>query len=276
MAVAATTFVTCFAVSAAGGTWWGGLTWPYISDTGREPPEAYVFGVGLTLASLLAAASATSQRRQLLLTKSWLVPVAIESGSSGRSVCGCLPVSAMITGGWLAHLAALPFGITVGWVSTRTSIIVHFIGALGFFFFTLVAVACNTLAVGGLVRLGASWLYTSLVIKRVLFVCAAIAFVVHVVIGNIIVCESPNDDGVFDYRGCLAEQHVITVSQHAMVYLFLAILGTYALDKLGLGEGTSYDSGSSPLELSLSSEMSSDGRTQSAVVTSESDSSSST
>ena len=35
----------------------GGLDWPYISDTGREKPEYYIFSIFLTIAALLYAAT---------------------------------------------------------------------------------------------------------------------------------------------------------------------------------------------------------------------------
>jgi hypothetical protein len=52
-AVAVLTYVTCIILTAALGTYTGGLRMPYFSDTGREGAGYWVFAVGLCLAAAL-------------------------------------------------------------------------------------------------------------------------------------------------------------------------------------------------------------------------------
>lgn len=40
------TIVACMIISRVRGDYTGGLVWPYISDTGRDKPQYYLFAVG--------------------------------------------------------------------------------------------------------------------------------------------------------------------------------------------------------------------------------------
>ncbi|DAZ99508.1 TPA: hypothetical protein N0F65_005380 [Lagenidium giganteum] len=44
-----TTLLTCLTIVKVKHIWVGGLTWPFFSDMGRDPPAYYVFCVGLSL-----------------------------------------------------------------------------------------------------------------------------------------------------------------------------------------------------------------------------------
>ncbi|EGD76574.1 hypothetical protein PTSG_07691 [Salpingoeca rosetta] len=50
--IAITTIILCFIISQSLGHDTGGLTWPYVSDTGRDDPEHIVFAIGLTVAAV--------------------------------------------------------------------------------------------------------------------------------------------------------------------------------------------------------------------------------
>ena len=50
--VGISTIVTCMIVSQSLDHETGGLTWPYISDTGRDNPEYYIFAVGMLFLSV--------------------------------------------------------------------------------------------------------------------------------------------------------------------------------------------------------------------------------
>ncbi|KAG6977046.1 hypothetical protein JG688_00000739 [Phytophthora aleatoria] len=47
------TMVSCVIIVKANNIWVSGLTWPFLSDMGRDYPAYYVFGTGLTLVAIL-------------------------------------------------------------------------------------------------------------------------------------------------------------------------------------------------------------------------------
>eukprot|EP00042_Codosiga_hollandica_P024431 m.102788 g.102788 ORF g.102788 m.102788 type:complete len:120 (-) comp51548_c0_seq1:594-953(-) len=49
------TIVTVMIVSRARDDFTGGLAWPYISDTGRDKPQYYLFAVGLSVTGFFFA-----------------------------------------------------------------------------------------------------------------------------------------------------------------------------------------------------------------------------
>ncbi|EEY66981.1 uncharacterized protein PITG_17759 [Phytophthora infestans T30-4] len=87
------TMVSCVIIVKANDIWVSGLTWPFLSDMGRDYPAYYVFGTGLTLAAILlvftwtfnwryhmAALPEDSHVYRVLSTISWVAGVLANPG----------------------------------------------------------------------------------------------------------------------------------------------------------------------------------------------------
>ncbi|KNC47737.1 uncharacterized protein AMSG_03964 [Thecamonas trahens ATCC 50062] len=215
------TIFTCVVISSATDSWYGGLTVPYISDTGREKPETYLFAIGMSTAALLAGVVATTEASYL---RAHLGALKLPADSGKLPVrfgwLGASPVvlSRMATVAWINHLLAVPFGIIVGTVSTRVSIGLHVLGAAGFFLFTMIATVLNTIVVGQALSGGAVWLSLSFKLKRVLVSMACVTVILYQGVGRVVACDAPDNDGVYDYR------------ESRIGLPFLTIVATYALD----------------------------------------------
>ena len=224
---AVVTFVLCAIISSSEDVDFGGLTYPYLSDTGREKPAFYLFAIGLTLSSLAAgvaaAAEASALRRHAAV---------VDALKSRGCCCTCCSVSVLIYTALGFHIASIPGGILVGTVSTRTSTGLHSFGASLFFAATIVAVIINTAVVWRLVNAGRVALTTSLRIKQVAVAVAFLAFLVYQPIGWVLLakCDSPEVDGVYNYRECKEEHHARTVTQHLFVLCSLVLVMSYILD----------------------------------------------
>ncbi|KAK1929471.1 hypothetical protein P3T76_015039 [Phytophthora citrophthora] len=123
------TMVTCVIIVKANHIWVSGLTWPFLSDMGRDYPAYYVFATGLTLVALLLVAT---------WTFNW------------RYHVSALPEDAMVFRAislvsFIAGVLANPGLPVLAFFDTSKHSELHAAGAEWFFYLEAIAVLLNTI-----------------------------------------------------------------------------------------------------------------------------------
>ncbi|KAL3660201.1 hypothetical protein V7S43_014732 [Phytophthora oleae] len=123
------TMVSCVIIVKANHIWVSGLTWPFLSDMGRDYPAYYVFATGLTLVALLLVAT---------WTFNW------------RYHVSALPEDAMVFRAislisFIAGVLANPGLPVLAFFDTSKHSELHAAGAEWFFYLEAIAVLLNTI-----------------------------------------------------------------------------------------------------------------------------------
>ncbi|TDH70428.1 hypothetical protein CCR75_006528 [Bremia lactucae] len=123
------TLVSCLIIVKVDGIWVSGLTWPFLSDMGRDYPAYYVFAAGLTIVAFLLV---------ITWTFNWFYHMsALPANAKGFRVLAAITFVA----GSTANLG-LPI---LAFFDTSKYAEIHVLGAEWFFYIETIAVFLNTL-----------------------------------------------------------------------------------------------------------------------------------
>ena len=201
--VAVLTYIVCIAITVSNGTYIGGLSFPYFSDTGRDMPAYAVFSVGLTATCLLYIPLHLYILREVKATE----VKATEAGTAGAPSCCCgrpcgggsrCSTACQATGAAACAIVSAPFLSVLAIADTAFHADLHQYAAYLFFLLNVVSVALyrhvfNSLALaaasaaGGEAALAARHARSSNV-KRVLSYCFYAAFLLYLPIGIAVNC----------------------------------------------------------------------------------------
>ncbi|KAG7398928.1 hypothetical protein PHYBOEH_010033 [Phytophthora boehmeriae] len=123
------TLVSCVIIVKANDIWVSGLTWPFLSDMGRDAPAYYVFATGLTLTAVLLVITWTFNWRYHL--------TALSEGATAYRVVSSIS--------WIAGVVANPGLPVLAFFDTSKHSGLHAAGAEWFFYLETIAVLLNTI-----------------------------------------------------------------------------------------------------------------------------------
>ncbi|KAI9913839.1 hypothetical protein PsorP6_005879 [Peronosclerospora sorghi] len=123
------TMVLCVIIVKAKHIWVGGLSWPFLSDMGRDPPAYYVFTTGLTLVAIMLVFTWTFNWR-------YQVSALPEEATVFRAISLISFIAGVIANAGLPVLA---------FFDTSKHAKVHLAGAEWFFYIETIAVFLNTI-----------------------------------------------------------------------------------------------------------------------------------
>lgn len=139
VSVSLTTLIVCVIITKVNDVWVSGLSWPFFSDMGRDPPAYYVFVVGLTtLAILLAIAWHFNYRFQARVLRD---EAHIFSLMSNEPTKRLLLIARIVLVSGIVSTIGLPV-LSIFDVSSYVQ--VHVVGAYWFFAWEALAVFLNT------------------------------------------------------------------------------------------------------------------------------------
>jgi len=216
--LAISTLIACLVVSQSLHHDTGGLTLPYISDTGRDPPEHYIFAVGLTISGLGLAITAVLNF--LTVNSREISNIHIKRCASATIAVGALG------GIFLALLSNL---------DDKDYPNVHLYCAILFFVCALVFVSLNLPIYYFIWKENKSKTSKkSFLWKLVLGILFYIFFIIYIPIGLAIVCSWDQDPEthLYNYRGCIPIHHTRTSTQYGSVISFLLFVCSLTVDFL--------------------------------------------
>ena len=257
------TYIVCIAITVSNGTYIGGLSFPYFSDTGRDMPAYAVFSVGLTATCLLYIPLHLAVLREIKAT---------EAGMAGAPSCCCgrpcgrgsrCSTACLATGAAACAIVSAPFLSVLAIADTAFHADLHQYAAYLFFLLNVVSVALYrhvfhslALAAGGDAAL-ATRLARSSKVKRVLSYCFYAAFLLYLPIGIAVNCafvrlpmaacvnelklgagycaeralaSNTTLTVLWDYTPCLGTNTMRSVSQFFSIVSLLLFNGSFILD----------------------------------------------
>ncbi|KAF4325112.1 hypothetical protein JM18_000578 [Phytophthora kernoviae] len=124
-----TTLLSCVIIVKVNDIWVSGLTWPFLSDMGRDAPAYYVFAFGLTLTAILLVITWTFNWRYHLM--------ALPEGDTTYRFISFV--------GWVTGVLANPGLPILAFFDTSKHSGLHAAGAEWFFYLETIAVLLNTI-----------------------------------------------------------------------------------------------------------------------------------
>mmetsp|Transcript_13564 Transcript_13564/g.33257 ORF Transcript_13564/g.33257 Transcript_13564/m.33257 type:complete len:289 (-) Transcript_13564:221-1087(-) len=222
--IALFTIIVCVIITTSQNVVIGGLSLPYVSDTGRDGGAYYLFATGLTIAAFFLELTVIFVNQRLWVLQSTVAP------SMGFGVARYFGMFFGLLG---------PIGLAIlAIVNTKMSGDLHAYAAYLFFACQLIyCITVTSLISHSYKRTPAGHrekapLRSSWIKKSILIVVISILFVIYLPVGLAIVCEWVQDPitEVYDYTGCTEINHMRSASQHLCIYSMLLWLITLYQD----------------------------------------------
>lgn len=251
MIVPVTVYITCIAITLSNDTYIGGLSFPYFSDTGRDPPAYYVFAVGLSISAILFCIV-------IVMQYGYVLEIMSRANIQNEHVRKM-------------NIAATFFGIPgsicaalVGCFSTSDYASIHDYSAYVFFVFSTVFLALETTIYKLLAKEGATELAVTANLKLGIMIIYAISFIIYLPVGLAIVCDferlaltdcldldlgaeycqdkylsnttatadvpSIAETSLWDYTPCSGTNELRSVTQCICMFMLMAFYGSFAAD----------------------------------------------
>lgn len=217
------TIIICVIITRSMNIDIGGISYPYISDTGRDSPSYPVFVAGMSVTSFFMIWTLFANFKMLLNFS-----VRYGHGLGFRIAAGialCFGLISSVTGPLLAGL------------TTRKYPDGHLYSAYAFFFALIIYVIMNSAMMTSVFRRNSyeesrRTLRTSLALKWTCCGCMIVTFVIYIPIGISILCawQYNSSTGLYDYTNCPSTHVMRTITQHLTVLFLVAYFATFAVD----------------------------------------------
>eukprot|EP00043_Microstomoeca_roanoka_P018150 m.193088 g.193088 ORF g.193088 m.193088 type:complete len:260 (-) comp16776_c10_seq6:377-1156(-) len=211
-----TTIILCFIISQSLHHDTGGLTWPYISDTGRDRPEHIIFAIGLTLSAVLYVAT-------------WKLVVDFLKTLLTDETSKCTRISVIIIFG-MQILAGIGLAL-LSIFDTRNYPTTHLISAVAFFVLAILGNTMTTIIYWKNSSDKEPEVHRRAKIKLVILIFTWLLFLIYIPIG-LPLAKSTYVEAtkLYDYSEDVPTNTMRSVTQFFTVICLLLFMGSWTLE----------------------------------------------
>jgi hypothetical protein len=206
------TMILCIIITRSTGIDTGGLSWPYVSDTGREGAAYFVFAIFVTITAIFVLTAFVVNHHRLEMLRQRV------NAGTGFNVARWVML-------FFGALSCVGFSL-LAIISSMMDADTHLYSAYAAFVGLTIYVCTNTAllwrarAIANEASRDALVPSKLIIVKTVVTCVAFLMFLIYIPVGLAVLCEWQQDpiSKLYDYRNCLDIHIMRAVTQHLFVW----------------------------------------------------------